>query len=362
MSAWPEDERVAGFGYESVAAFAPGRVNLIGEHTDYNGGLCLPFALERGVTVTARAIPGTRISVLTREFGQEDAFESARPEPATGWRAYVRGVCAELAAAGLAAPAARVEIESDLTAGVGLSSSAALEVALALALLALGGRPIPPVLELAHLCARAESSWAGVQTGVLDQLASLAGRRDAAVLIDCRSFTLTPVPLALDGWTLATIDSGSRRDLADSGYNERRAECRATAEQLGVSSLSDADPADLADLPAPLRRRTRHVLGENDRVRCAVDALRARDHELLAELINASHASLRDLFEVSTPAVEATVERARAAGARGARLLGGGFGGSVLAVFPPGTELPVGAIEARPGDGAAVLAHPDPHA
>ncbi len=348
-------DRVAPLGDERVVAFAPGRVNLIGEHTDYNGGLCLPFALERGVTVSARAIAGTQLSVLTRHSGEKDAFEAAGPEPATGWRAYVRGVCAELAAAGLAAPAARVEIDSDLPTGVGLSSSAALEVALAVALIALGGRPIPPVVELAQLCSRAENSWAGVRTGVLDQLASLAGRRGAAVLIDCSSLVLEPVPLALDGWTLATIDSGSRRRLAGSGYNERRAECGAAAERLGVVCLSDADPADLTRLPEALRRRARHVLDENDRVRRAVGALRARDHELLAELINASHASLRDLFEVSTPAVEATVERARAAGARGARLLGGGFGGSVLALFPPGTELPAGALEARPGDGAAVL-------
>jgi galactokinase len=349
------DDREAGVGDERVAAFAPGRVNLIGEHTDYNGGLCLPFALGRGITVSARPIAGTQISVLRRDSGEEDMFEPARPGPAIGWRAYVRGVCAELAAAGPAAPAARVEIDSDLPAGVGLSSSAALEVALALALLALGGRPTPPVVELARLCSRAENSWAGVQTGLLDQLASLAGRRGAAVLIDCRSFALETMPLALDGWTLATIDSGSRRQLAGSDYNERRAECRAAAERLGVTSLSDADPAGLAELPEALRRRARHVLGENDRVRRAVDALRTRDPERLAELINASHASLRDLFEVSTPAVEATVERARAAGARGARLLGGGFGGSVLALFPPGTELPAGAIEARPGEGAAVL-------
>src|SRR5450755_1208594 len=128
------DDREAGVGDERVAAFAPGRVNLIGEHTDYNGGLCLPFARGRGITVSARPIAGTQISVLRRDSGEEDMFESARPGPATGWRAYVRGVCAELAAAGPAAPAARVEIDSDLPAGVGLSSSAALEVALALAL------------------------------------------------------------------------------------------------------------------------------------------------------------------------------------------------------------------------------------
>jgi galactokinase len=343
---------------ERAVAFAPGRVNLIGEHTDYNCGLCLPFALELGVTVSARAISGTMMSVLTHDSGEEDVFEAAWPAPATGWRAYVRGICAELAAAGPAAPAARIEIESDLPAGVGLSSSAALEVALALALLALGARPIPPAVELAQLCSRAENSWAGAQTGVLDQLASLAGRRDAAVLIDCRSLVLEPVPLALDGWRLATIDSGSRRRLAGSGYNQRREECRAAAERLGVASLREADRADLARLPEVLRRRARHVLDENDRVRRAVDALGAHDHELLAELIDASHASLRDLFEVSTPAVEATVERARAAGARGARLLGGGFGGSVLALFPPGADLPAGAIEARPGDGASVLRAP----
>lgn len=339
---------------EGARAFAPGRVNLIGEHTDYNGGLCLPFALELGVTVSARAIEGTRMSVSSLRFG-EDHFEAARPERATGWRAYVRGICAGLGAAGYRVPPARVGIAGDLPPGAGLSSSAALEVSLALALLALGGTRAPEPVELARLCSRVETEWAGAETGLLDQLASLCGRRGAAVLIDFGSLELETVPLALEGWTLATIDSGSPRTLASSGYNARREECRRAAELLGVPSLIRARADELGRLPDPLRRRARHVLDENDRVRQAVSALRERDHEAVAELINASHASLRDLFEVSTPALEDAVQQARAAGALGARLLGGGFGGSVLAIFPPGVELPRGAIEAVAGPGASVL-------
>jgi galactokinase len=249
-------------------------------------------------------------------------------------------------------PGARLSFSSDLERGSGLSSSAALEVALALTLLALTGTRNPDRVEVAHVCSRVEHEWLGVDTGLLDQLATLYGQRDAALLIDCRTYDIEVVPLHLDGWVVATIDSGVDRDLAQSGYNERRAECTRAAELLGLPSLRTATHDDLDRLPEPLRRRVRHVFTENIRVRAAVHALRTRDLSSLGELMNASHASLRDDFEVSVPEVEAVVKRALAAGARGARIMGGGFGGSVLALFPPDVALPEGANEVAAGPGA----------
>jgi galactokinase len=339
---------------DRVVAFAPGRVNVIGEHTDYNEGLCLPFALARGVTVRAQTIGGAELLVSSRSFGESDRFHVEQPEPAPGWRAFARGVAAELRAGGAAVPAARLEIESNLPVGAGLASSAGLTVALALSLSALAGAPNPDRGGLARLCSRVENEWVGARTGLLDQLAALFGAPAAALLIDCRSHEIETVPLELEGWTLAVISSGAERSLATSSYNERRAECASAVELLGVRSLSDVSPDDLDRLPDPLGRRARHVVEENHRVRAAAEALRARDHEALAGLLNASHASLRDLFEVSVASVEATVERARAAGARGARLMGGGFGGSVLALFAPGVEPPADAIAAEPGPRAWV--------
>jgi galactokinase len=338
---------------ERVAAFAPGRVNLIGEHTDYNEGLSLPFAIGRGVTVKARVRAGARIEARSEDLGEEDEFSAVNPERATGWRAYVRGVVAELQAAGYSLPGARLTISSDLPSGSGLSSSAALEVAVALALLGLTGARNPDRLELAEVCSRVEHHWLGANTGLLDQLAALFGQQDAALLIDSRTNDVGVVPLHLDGWTVATIDSGEDRDLAATGYNQRREECRRAAELLGLPSLRAATPEDADRLPEPLNRRARHVLSENDRVRAAVHALRSRDPEGLGILLNASHASLRDLFEVSVPAVEATIERALAAGASGARIMGGGFGGAVIALFGPGVTLPPGATEVVAGRGAS---------
>jgi galactokinase len=340
----------------TVVAFAPGRVNLIGEHTDYNDGLCLPFTIARGVTVRARPRDAGTVHVDALTLGESDEFDPASPPRADGWRAFVRGVVAELRGAGHSVPPASLEISSDLPAGAGLSSSAALEVALALALLALAGEVTPDRRWLAHLCSRVENEWVGAHTGLLDQLATLYGEEHAALLIDFRTEEIERVPMELGGWTLATIDSGASRNLAGSGYNERRHQCRRAAELLGIGSLRDATAADFERLPDPLGRRVRHVISENERVRLAAAALRARDLDALAELLDRSHASLRDDFEVSVPAVERTVARVRAAGARGARLIGGGFGGSVLALFGPGVAPPPDAVTATPGPGAALLA------
>jgi galactokinase len=339
----------------AVVAFGPGRVNLIGEHTDYNDGLCLPFAIARGVTVRAEALDGGRVLARAGDLDEDDDFEAAAPpRGAEGWRAFVRGTVAELAVAGHAVAGARVAIAGDVPRGSGLSSSAALSTALALALIELAGEAEGDRRDLARLCSRVENEWVGAQTGLLDQLAALFGRAGHALRLDCRDLSIEEVPLELRGWTLAVADSGHEHTHAGSGYNERRAECARAAELLGIASLRDAGSDAPERLPAPLDRRVRHVLSENARVEEAVAALRAGDLEALGALLDASHRSLRDDYEVSVPAVEATVARLEEAGAAGARIVGGGFGGSVLALFPPGAAVPADAIAVRPAGAARV--------
>jgi galactokinase len=357
---------------ERSGAFAPGRVNLIGEHTDYNQGLALPFAIAEGVTVRAEAEPrgspgDGRVSTYARDLDERDEFALAQPEPEPGWRAFVRGTVAELARAGFPLVGARLEISGELPPGAGLSSSAALEVALCLALADLGSRASPGAgkvvapTEIARLCARVENDWVGAHTGLLDQLASLYGAPDTALCIDFRTLGVEPVPLRLGGWRLVVLDSGEAHVHASSGYNQRRAECARACELLGVESLREASSATVERLPEPLRRRASHVIDENERVCLAVAALRADDLPAIGRLLNASHESLRDRYEVSTAAVEAAVERLRRAGAAGARVVGGGFGGSVLGLFAPDVRPPAGAHEVRPGAGAHLLERGWPH-
>ena len=342
---------------ERTAAFAPGRVNLIGEHTDYNGGLALPFAILQGITVHARASDDQRITARAQDLGEEDRFALHDRSPAQGWRAFVRGVVAELTAAGLPVGGARLQIGGDLPRGAGLSSSAALEVALCLALVALQGPGEVTLdrIEIARLCARVESDWVGARTGLLDQLASLGGQRDTALLIDFATLRIQPVALRLGEWRLVVTDSGERHAHASSGYNERRVECERACALLGVRRLAEGDEAEVQHLPEPLRSRARHVLAESRRATDAVAALSADDLPAVAALLDASHASLRDLYEVSTPAMERAVQALRDAGAAGARMIGGGFGGSALGLFAPGCEPPAGALAVRPGPGARAL-------
>jgi galactokinase len=340
---------------DDAVAFAPGRANLIGEHTDYNDGLALPFAISEGVTIRAHALAEPRIEAVASDLGERDSFELDRPAAAGDWRAFVRGAAAELQRAGIELRGASLEISGNVPRGGGLSSSAALEVALCLALIELAGAQRPDRTALAKICSRVENEWVGAQTGLLDQLASLYGEQDRALRIDFRSLEVEPVELELDGYRLVTLDSGERHEHADSGYNERRAECARACEVLGVRSLRDATLEMAEALPPPLAQRAKHVITENDRVEETVTALRHGDLAHVGALIDASHASLRDCYEISTPAVEDTVRRLRDAGAIGARIVGGGFGGNVLGLLPPDTCAPDGAIQVRPGPGARLL-------
>jgi galactokinase len=342
-------------GRPGVQAFAPGRVNLVGEHTDYNAGLCLPFAIHRGVTVAADPLPGGEIEAYALDLGERDRFElggDLAPGEGAGWQQFVRGAVAELRREGIELRPCRLRISGDVPRGAGLSSSAALSVSLCLALCAVAGADPPGRIRLARLCSRIERDWCGAETGLLDQLASLFGERGRALRIDMRGPRIEPVPLELGDHVLAAVDSGAERSVAASGYNERREECRAACRALGVESLRDAESHE--GLPEPLGRRVRHVLSENERVDAAVAALAAGDLAGLGQLLDASHRSLRDDYEVSVPAVEEAVKACNEAGAVGARIMGGGFGGSVLALFPPGVELPRGAVTVEPGPGAAL--------
>jgi galactokinase len=341
----------------TATARGPGRVNLIGEHTDYNGGLALPFPVALGCTVRAEAIDGGEMVAVARDLGEDDRFALRDVRRAEGWRAFVRGTVAELAAAGFEVRPARLTLAGDVPRGRGLASSAALEVALALALLALAGQAEgADRVQLARLCSRVENDWVGARTGLLDQLAALVGEPGHALRIDFASLDLRPVPLRLRGWRLAVLDSGAAHTLASGdGYNVRRAECERAAAQLGVCRLSAADPAAAARLPDPLNRRVEHVLAENARVDATVAALRAGDVAAIGPLLDASHASLRDRYDASVPAVEAARERLLAAGAAGARMMGGGFGGAVLGLFPPGAQPPADALAVEPGLPARVV-------
>lgn len=330
---------------EHVTAFAPGRVNLIGDHTDYTGGLCLPMAVTMGVTVSG-VREGDLVELRSnRTEGPAlvpiDVDDPAAIEPS--WARYVAGVVSELSlTTGFSGT-----VDSDLPTGAGLSSSAALEVAVALAL----GAAADP-LELAELCQRAEQRASGVPCGILDQLSSTSGIEGSALLMDCSTLAARPVAMP-DDLDIVVVHSGQERTLAGSAYAVRRDECEA-AERL-VGPLRSATAADVERIDDPmLRRRARHVVTENERVRLAVDALTSDDHRTLGGLFAQSHASLRDDFECSTPLVDETVERLAATdGVFGARMTGGGWGGCVVAATEPGA-LDEG-WTLRPGGPARIL-------
>ncbi|MGI8662029.1 MAG: galactokinase [Acidimicrobiales bacterium] len=318
---------------DSVEVFAPGRVNLIGDHTDTTGGLVLPIAIELGTTIVARrGHPRVVLSSGEVEGVAEIALDTKDPaslEPS--WARYVAGVVAELHPREGFVGTARTTIP----VARGLSSSAALEVAVALALLGVSGTADADRTKLALACQRGEQRASGVQCGVMDQLASLCGIAGHALLIDCTTLAIVPVevPASFD---IVVIDSGVRRELRNSAYGERRAELEAAEAAIGP--LRVATTADLQRLrDRVVRRRARHVLSENARVRAMAVALLAEDAVAAGELMQESHASLRDDFECTTPAIDATVARLNAMrGVHGARMTGGGWGGCIVALAERG--------------------------
>ncbi|WCO66046.1 galactokinase [Iamia majanohamensis] len=311
-----------------MRAFAPGRVNLIGEYTDVAGGSVLPVAVHLGTTVTLEP-GGDRIVLASAEEPEpaDVALDGGDPAVATpAWARYVAGVAAEVHPA----VGGRGTVATTLPVGAGLSSSAALEVAVALAL----GFEGPPT-ELALACQRAEQRASGVPCGVMDQMASVHGVAGHALLVDCTTLAVEPVALP-EGLDVVAVHSGQPRALAGSAYAARRAACDRAAEVVGP--LRDAAPADVEGIAEPeARRRARHVVTEEARVHAFVAALRADDRPTLGALLAEGHRSLRDDFEVSTPTIDALVERlATTPGVVGARLTGAGFGGCVLALCERG--------------------------
>ena len=311
-----------------VAFAAPGRANLIGEHTDHNDGFVLPVALELTTVVAGRRAPGRVRLTSLDEPGHVEVDLATGRGPATGWGRYLTAVVRALRDERVAVAGLDGALASSVPLGAGLSSSAALEVAFARAVAA---QDIEPVA-LARICRRAENDYVGVQTGIMDQLASAGAKAGHALLIDCLDETFTPIPIPAE-LAVLVVDSGVRRELGDSGYNRRRAECQAAAETLGLPSLRHARLADLGRLDGVLLARARHVVTENARVLEAAQALGAGDLAGLGPLFRASHDSLSGDFDASTPEVDALVDIAASAdGVVGARLTGGGWGGCVIAL------------------------------
>ncbi|MFC4903382.1 galactokinase [Kocuria oceani] len=330
---------------------APGRVNLIGEHTDYNDGFVLPFAIDRSAMVAVRLRRASEPDPGTVELASTYAPDGQRlsrvrfriPDLAPGavgdWGAYPAGVVHVLAGLeGVQVPGFELLLDSTVPVGAGLSSSHAVEVATIVALndlLELGlDRP-----GMARLTQRAENEFVGAPTGIMDQSASLMGRAGAALFLDCRSLAAetVPLPLAEHGLAVLVIDTRVAHSHADGGYGARRASCEAGAAALGAASLREVPAdADLSALDAVTARRVRHVLTENARVLATVERLRTGDVAGIGELLIASHTSLREDYEVSCPELDLAVEAALAAGAIGARMTGGGFGGSAIALVAAG--------------------------
>ncbi|MEV7227853.1 galactokinase [Polymorphospora sp. NPDC051019] len=320
---------------------APGRVNLIGEHTDYNDGFVLPFALPQRTVVAATPADAPLWTVWSEQAGEQitfDGTDAGKPGQVTGWGGYVAGVVWALLDAGHQVPGARLTVVSDVPPGAGLSSSAALEAAVLTALADLGRIDLP-VDDRPALAQRAENVYAGMPCGIMDQAASIRCRAGHALFLDCRSLALEHIPFDAAGAGLAVlvIDSRAPHRHVTGEYAARRAACESAARALGVPALRDVTtdglPVALARLDDDVvRRRVRHVVTENQRVLETVALLRAGDVPAIGPLMTASHASMRDDFEITVPEVDTAVEAALSAGAYGARMTGGGFGGCVLAL------------------------------
>ena len=323
---------------DQFVVLAPGRVNLIGEHTDYNDGFVLPLAIERGLRIDVRRRPG-HVAILTSDHGEGPIALDLR-EPLTpdrvDWGRYVSGVLAGFQRLGWAIPGFEARVTGSLPTGAGLSSSAALEVGIATAVETLSGQSLEPV-EKALLCQRAEHEFAGVPCGLMDQFAVTLAIQSHALLIDCRSREVQHVPLG-DEVAVLVVDSGVKHALGDGGYAKRRRECEAAARRLHVPSLRSLDGHQWlrveAELPDPERRRARHVVTENARVLAFTSAAQAGDWAAAGRLMNDSHASLRDDFEVSCHELDAMCAAMQTIdGLFGCRMTGGGFGGCAVALI-----------------------------
>ena len=327
-------------GPPAVRWAAPGRVNLIGEHTDYNAGFVLPFALPHRTAVAASLVDSPSWTVWSEQTGDRISFgpDELTPGRLTGWVSYVAGVVWALRSAGYQVPGARLAVASDIPFGAGLSSSAALECAVLSALVDLGGLDLP-VADRPALAQRAENDFVGMPCGIMDQSAATLCQAGHVLFLDCRSLAAEQIPCDLAGAGLAilVIDTRAAHELVDGEYAARRTACEAAAETLGLPALRDLTETELpAALPRladeVTRRRVRHVVTENQRVLDTVALLTAGRPDEIGPLLTASHASLRDDFEVTVPELDTAVEAALAAGAYGARMTGGGFGGCVIAL------------------------------
>ncbi|MEC5181605.1 galactokinase [Arthrobacter sp. CG_A4] len=334
---------------------APGRVNLIGEHTDYNEGYVLPFAIDRAARVAVRVRPDSTLRLLST-FGNQglttaDAGALQRAT-ARGWTKYPLGVLWALQQRGVRIPGLDLLLDSDVPRGAGLSSSHAIECAVVCALNELTAAGLGAE-DMVLATQSAENDFVGSPTGIMDQSASLRGAAGHAIFLDCRDQSLRLVPFDAESAGLVTlvIDTRVSHSHAGSGYASRRASCGLGAEVLGVQALRDVRPADLGDASALLDpvtfRRVRHVVTENDRVLQAVALLGSAGPTAIGPLLDASHASMRDDFDISCPELDLAVETARSAGAIGARMTGGGFGGSAIALTPVDAEQRVRAAVER---------------
>lgn len=338
-----EFERVFGETPSSVWS-SPGRVNLIGEHTDYNEGYCLPFAIDRRTSIALRARGDRHIRMASDlvDGPAEASLDELRPREVSGWTAYLLGVAWALTDAGGVAedaPGFDVFVTSTVPIGAGLSSSHSLECAVALALNSLWALDHAKP-EIARIVQRAENAFVGAPTGIMDQTASLLGEKDAAVFLDCRTLDAEPIPLGFAEANLAVvvIDTKVSHSHADGGYAARRASCEKGAAVMGVTALRDLTVADLGRAESVLDdetfRRVRHVVTEDQRVLDTARIVRTEGPLAIGDLLDASHVSMRDDFEISVPELDLAVETARAAGAIGARMTGGGFGGAAIALTP----------------------------
>lgn len=320
----------------SLLIRAPGRVNLIGEHTDYNDGFVLPMAIDRAVWIAARPRDDHRMTLQATAFdGRTDTDLDALAYEREGWPEYVKGVAHVLQTDGYELTGWDGVITGDVPMGAGLSSSAALELATARTFAALGDWPWDPK-QMAVVGQRAENEWVGVNCGIMDQLISAAGENDHALLIDCRSLDTESVPLPA-GTAVVILDTATRRGLVESAYNERREQCEVAAAYFGVPALRDVSLAQFQERESELdpltRRRARHVITENARTLQAAEAMKRGDAPEMGRLMNESHVSMRDDFEISRAEMDTMVSLAQAhPAAFGARMTGGGFGGSAVAL------------------------------